>query len=181
MIAIYLVSLLCELQALACKDSATLATSLRSVASALCQARSGSLHGSTRIVHCVVGDGVSATNSQGACYGTGCSEMVARTIIFWCLHALRTQLTWLLDLQFALARSEKASNKTSMATQSWPRACGFSNVCGQKTGPKSSRGYICTCRRISLCTQTDFLRESSGNSCKICKLCTARWSYHTLC
>ena len=121
--------------------------------------------------------GCMRTNSQGAFYGAGCSKMVARTIFSWCLHALRTQLTWLLDLQFALARSEKASNKTSMATQSWPRACGFSNICCQKTGPNSSRGYICTCPRTSLCTQTNFLRESPSNSCKICKLCTARWSY----
>ena len=56
----YPVSMLCELQALARKDSATLATSLRSVASAVCQARIGSRDGLLRLVHCVVGDGVYA-------------------------------------------------------------------------------------------------------------------------
>ena len=67
----YPVSLLCELQALASKDSATLATSLRSVASPLCQARTGSLHGSTRIVHSVVGDGVYA------------NQLAARLLLRW--------------------------------------------------------------------------------------------------
>ena len=56
----YPMSLLCELQALGRKDSATLATSLHSVASAVREARVGSLNGRMRLIHCIVGDGVAA-------------------------------------------------------------------------------------------------------------------------
>ena len=69
--------LLCELQALARKDAATLATSLRLVANAACQARAGSAAsgaGATRLVHCVVGDVVSA------------NQLAARLLWRWMLR-----------------------------------------------------------------------------------------------
>ena len=56
----YPIPLLCELQALGRKDSATLATSLHSVASAVREARVGSFNGRMRLIHCIVGDGVAA-------------------------------------------------------------------------------------------------------------------------